>query len=40
MVFWRPTAYNPELNLLHIRSIEGCNIIGTVQGQHGAALGP
>jgi alcohol dehydrogenase (cytochrome c) len=28
---WEPTAYNPELNLLYIPSIEGCNVIETVQ---------
>ena len=28
---WEPTAYNPELGLLYIPSIEGCNIIETVE---------
>jgi len=27
---WEPTAYNPELGLLYIPSIEGCNFIETV----------
>src|SRR5437763_290014 len=28
---WEPGAYNPELNLLYIPSIEGCNTIDTVE---------
>jgi alcohol dehydrogenase (cytochrome c) len=28
---WEPTAYNPELGLLYIPSIEGCNVIETVE---------
>jgi alcohol dehydrogenase (cytochrome c) len=28
---WEPTAYNPELGLLYIPSIEGCNVIQTVE---------
>ena len=28
---WEPTAYNPELGLLYIPSIEGCNFIETVE---------
>ena len=28
---WEPTAYNPELGLLYIPSIEGCNLIETVE---------
>ena len=28
---WEPSAYNPELGLLYIPSIEGCNIIETVE---------
>jgi alcohol dehydrogenase (cytochrome c) len=28
---WEPSAYNPELNLLYIPSIEGCNYIETVE---------
>jgi alcohol dehydrogenase (cytochrome c) len=28
---WEPGAYNPELNLLYIPSIEGCNVIETVE---------
>src|SRR5882672_4477703 len=28
---WQPSAYNPELNLLYIPSIEGCNYIETVE---------
>src|SRR3984893_5532341 len=28
---WEPTAYNPELNLLYIPSVEGCNVIETVE---------
>jgi alcohol dehydrogenase (cytochrome c) len=28
---WEPTAYNPELGLLYIPSIEGCNYIETVE---------
>jgi alcohol dehydrogenase (cytochrome c) len=28
---WEPTAYNPELGLLYIPSIEGCDFIDTVE---------
>jgi alcohol dehydrogenase (cytochrome c) len=28
---WEPGAYNPELNLLYIPSVEGCNYIETVE---------
>jgi alcohol dehydrogenase (cytochrome c) len=28
---WEPSAYNPQLNLLYIPSIEGCNQIETVE---------
>jgi alcohol dehydrogenase (cytochrome c) len=28
---WEPSAYNPELNLLYLPSVEGCNIIETVE---------
>ncbi len=28
---WEPSAYNPELNLLYIPSIEGCNFVDTVE---------
>ena len=28
---WQPGAYNPELNLLYIPSIEGCNSVETVE---------
>src|SRR5229473_872430 len=28
---WQPSAYNPELKLLYIPSIEGCNYIETVE---------
>ena len=28
---WQPTAYNPELNLLFIPSVEGCNFLETVE---------
>ena len=28
---WEPTAYNPQLNLIYIPSIEGCNGIETVE---------
>jgi alcohol dehydrogenase (cytochrome c) len=28
---WEPSAYNPELGLLYIPSIEGCNFIETVE---------
>ena len=28
---WGPTAYNPELQLLYIPSIEGCNFVETVE---------
>jgi alcohol dehydrogenase (cytochrome c) len=28
---WEPTAYNPDLNLLYIPSIEGCNFLFTEQ---------
>jgi alcohol dehydrogenase (cytochrome c) len=28
---WEPTAYNPELGLLYIPSIEGCNVIEMVE---------
>jgi alcohol dehydrogenase (cytochrome c) len=28
---WEPTAYNPDLGLLYIPSIEGCNYIETVE---------
>jgi alcohol dehydrogenase (cytochrome c) len=28
---WEPTAYNPELGLIYIPSIEGCNYIETVE---------
>ena len=28
---WEPGAYNPELNLLYIPSIEGCNTVETVE---------
>jgi alcohol dehydrogenase (cytochrome c) len=28
---WEPSAYNPELNLLFIPSVEGCNVIETVE---------
>ena len=28
---WEPSAYNPELNLLYIPSIEGCNSVETVE---------
>ncbi|HEY2135133.1 MAG TPA: PQQ-binding-like beta-propeller repeat protein, partial [Xanthobacteraceae bacterium] len=28
---WEPTAYNPQLGLLYIPSIEGCNSLETVQ---------
>jgi alcohol dehydrogenase (cytochrome c) len=28
---WEPSAYNPELGLLYIPSIEGCNVIETVE---------
>jgi alcohol dehydrogenase (cytochrome c) len=30
---WQPSAYNPELGLIYIPSIEGCNYIGTVEQQ-------
>ncbi len=28
---WEPTAYNPELSLLYIPSVEGCNLVDTVE---------
>jgi alcohol dehydrogenase (cytochrome c) len=28
---WEPSAYNPELSLLYIPSVEGCNVIETVE---------
>jgi hypothetical protein len=28
---WEPTAYNPDLGLLYIPSIEGCDFIETVE---------
>jgi alcohol dehydrogenase (cytochrome c) len=28
---WEPSAYNPQLNLLYLPSVEGCNIIETVE---------
>jgi alcohol dehydrogenase (cytochrome c) len=28
---WEPSAYNPELHLLYIPSVEGCNVIETVE---------
>jgi alcohol dehydrogenase (cytochrome c) len=28
---WEPSAYNPQLNLLYIPSIEGCNFVNTVE---------
>jgi alcohol dehydrogenase (cytochrome c) len=28
---WEPSAYNPELNLLYVPSIEGCNFLETVE---------
>ena len=28
---WQPSAYNPELNLLYLPTIEGCNSITTVE---------
>jgi alcohol dehydrogenase (cytochrome c) len=28
---WEPGAYNPELNLLYIPSVEGCNTLETVE---------
>jgi alcohol dehydrogenase (cytochrome c) len=28
---WQPSAYNPELNLMYIPSIEGCNAITTAE---------
>jgi alcohol dehydrogenase (cytochrome c) len=28
---WEPSAYNPELKLLYIPSIEGCNFVNTVE---------
>jgi len=28
---WEPSAYNPELKLLYIPSIEGCNYVNTVE---------
>ena len=28
---WEPSAYNPELGLIYIPSIEGCNYIETVE---------
>jgi alcohol dehydrogenase (cytochrome c) len=28
---WEPSAYNPELKLLYIPSIEGCNLVDTVE---------
>lgn len=28
---WEPTAYNPQLSLLYIPSIEGCNVLETVE---------
>src|SRR5215471_13581450 len=28
---WEPSAYNPELGLLYIPSIEGCNVLETVE---------
>jgi alcohol dehydrogenase (cytochrome c) len=28
---WEPTAYHPQLNLLYIPSIEGCNVLETVE---------
>jgi alcohol dehydrogenase (cytochrome c) len=28
---WEPSAYNPQLNLLYIPSIEGCNMVNTVE---------
>lgn len=28
---WEPGAYNPELNLLYIPSVEGCNTVETVE---------
>ena len=28
---WEPSAYNPELKLLYIPSIEGCNFVSTVE---------
>jgi alcohol dehydrogenase (cytochrome c) len=28
---WEPTAYNPQLGLIYIPSIEGCNVLETVE---------
>ena len=28
---WEPSAYNPELGLLYVPSVEGCNVIETVE---------
>jgi len=28
---WEPSAYNPELRILYVPSIEGCNVIETVE---------
>src|SRR5580693_4488462 len=28
---WEPSAYNPDLHLLYIPSVEGCNVIETVE---------
>ena len=28
---WEPSAYNPELHILYVPSIEGCNVIETVE---------
>src|SRR5215470_6249481 len=28
---WEPSAYNPELNLIYVPSVEGCNYIETVE---------
>jgi alcohol dehydrogenase (cytochrome c) len=41
---WEPSAYNPELGLLFIPSIEGCNIVETVEqkdfADQGGAVNP
>jgi alcohol dehydrogenase (cytochrome c) len=36
---WEPSAYNPELNLIYIPSIEGCNALETVEQQDFATDG-
>jgi alcohol dehydrogenase (cytochrome c) len=28
---WQPSAFNPELNLIYVSSVEGCNAIDTVE---------